>query len=192
VGGLCGGNLDLFNNAPGVLVVSKSEQFTAYDGTQTARYSGVLRSAVYRNGSNFLDFYYQFTNSQSSADSVGRLTMTNFSGFTTDVGSRMDNFDGSGMFRAGTQAVLGADRNGTGTVGFQFGTGQGAVGPGEHSATLVIRTNAVNYTLGSVTTQNGAVYTMAAYAPGAQIPEPPSPALLGVSLVVLAVIGRRK
>jgi hypothetical protein len=192
VGGFCGGSLDLFNNAPGVLVASVSQQLTASDGTQTASGGGQLRSAVYRNAANLLDFYYQFSSSPWSSDSLGRLTITDFSGFMTDVGQRMDDIDGAGMFLRGTQAVVGADRDGTGTIGFQFGAGQGGVGAGEHSATLVVRTNAVNYSLGSLTAQNGAVFTMAAYAPGAQIPEPPSAALLGLSLMALAVIGRRR
>jgi len=192
VGGVCGGTLDTFTNLPGTLLGTAVEQFTAYDGLHTARYSGELRSAVYRNAANKLDFYYQLSNSSGSAEAVARLTMTSFGGFTTDVGTRMDNWDGAGIFRTAVQNAVSADRDGGGTLGFQFGRGPGTVGPGEVSATMVIRTNAVNYTLGTVTTHSVAGYTMAAYAPSAQIPEPPSQALLGLSLVALAVIGRRR
>lgn len=194
VGGYCAGTLDIFNNMPGTLLDSTSVRFTASDAEDEALYSGVLRSAVYQNANNKLDFYYQFANSASSIDSVGRLTMTNFAGFTTNVGYRLDNFDGIGQFVAGTQAARSADRSASGgTVGFNFAGLNGEIDPGEISATMVIRTNAYHYTTGSVTTQNGAVYTTAAFAPaGSQVPEPGTYALMGAGLIALAVIRRRK
>jgi hypothetical protein len=193
VGGLCAGTLDIFNNLRGTLLDSASIGFTAVDAQNVPKYSGVLRSAVYRNASNTLDFYYQFSNASGSADSVGRLTMTNFAGFTTDVGYRMDDFDGGGLFLGGAQSALSADRSSTGgTIGFGFGVGGGQINPGETSASLVIRTNAVNYVAGSVTTQNGAVYTTAAFAPtGAPVPEPGSYIMMGLGLIGLAALRRR-
>ncbi len=194
VGGLCAGTLDVFSNLPGSLLDSNSVTFTAYDAQNVAKYSGVIRTAVYRNAMNTLDFYYQFSNRSWSPDSVGRLTMTNFAGFTTDVGYRMDNFDGAGIFTSASQAALSADRSSTGgTVGFGFGVGSGQINPGETSGTLVIRTNAVNYTLGSVTTQNGAVYTASAFAPtGSNIPEPGTYLMMGFGLIGMAALRRRK
>ena len=119
VGGYCAGALDVFANLPGTLLDSTNVSFTAADAQNVPKYSGVLRTAVYRNASNTLDFYYQFSNSSGSADSVGRLTMTNFAGFTTDVGYRMDDWDGASLFVAANQAPVGADRSiSGGTVGF--------------------------------------------------------------------------
>lgn len=195
VGGLCTGTLDIFSNTPGTLLDSNSTSFTAYDNRGDALYSGTLRAAVYRNASNTLDFYFQFVNNWYSEDSVGRLTMTNFAGFTTDVGYRSDNWDGGGIFRAGTQGPVGADRSASGgTVGFTFGSGWGQINPGETSSTMVIRTNAVNYTLGSVTTQNGAVYTASAFSPdgGAGVPEPSTYAMIGAGLAAVGMLRRRK
>ena len=193
VGGLCPGTLDIFSNLPGTLLNSTSVRFTALDAQNVARYSGVLRSAVYQNSSNFLDFYYQFSSSDASADSVGRLTMTNFGGFITNVGYRSDNWDGIGQFLAGTQDPLNADRSANGgTIGFGFGPLAGKIDKGETSATLVIQTNATAYTAGSVTTQNGAVYTTASFAPTvAAVPEPGTYVMIGAGLIGLAAFRRR-
>ena len=194
VGGFCAGTLDVFNNLPGSLLNSTSVRFTAFDAQNVPLYGGGLRTAVYRNDGNTLDFYYQLWNRDTSVDSVGRLTMTNFVGFTTDVGYRMDNWDGAGQFLGGTQAALSADRSASGgTIGFGFGAGLSQINPGEVSATMVIRTNASAYTAGSVTTQNGAVYTTASFAPvESGIPEPGTYALIGAGLIALAAMRRRK
>jgi len=200
VGGVCPGTLDVFSNLPGTLLASATDsRWNAYDAQGNALYGGVLRSAVYKNAGNTLDFYYQFASSGNSIDSVGRMTMTNFAGFTTNVGYRMDNWDDttgfSGQFLAATQAPVSADRSSSGgTVGFSFYGRGGAIDPSETSATLVIRTNAYDFTAGSLTTQNGAVYTTNAFAPTtlSGVPEPGTYVLIGAGLIAIAGFRRRK
>jgi len=45
---------------------------------------GTVYEDVYKSGS-FFDFYYQVANDNSSTDSLSRLTVGNFTGFTTSV-----------------------------------------------------------------------------------------------------------
>lgn len=53
------------------------------------------------------------------------------------------------------------------SAGFGFGSGASLFDPVETSATLVVRTNAMVHTAGSLTTQNGAVFTTPSLAPAA-------------------------
>ena len=196
-GGICGGTLDVFSNLPGTRLASATDSsWNAIDAWGNTLYGGVLRSAVYQNASNTLDFYYQFTSSGASIFSVGRLAMTNFAGFTTNVGYRMDNWDNEGQFLTGQQAPISADRSASGgTVGFSFYGLGGKLDPNETSATLVIRTNASAYnTAGSISTQNGALYTPSAFAPttGSAVPEPGTYMMMGTGLIALFALRRRK
>jgi hypothetical protein len=201
VGGFCGGTLDIFSNLPGTRLASATDSsWWANDDHGNPSYGGVLRSAVYRNAANTLDFYYQFSNSRASLASISRLTMTNFAGFTTNVGYRMDDWDNEGQFLAGQQAAISADRSlSGGTIGFSFapfffGSG-GNIDPRETSATLVIRTNAYAFTkAGSLTAQDCADYTTAAFAPttGSAVPEPGTYMMMGTGLIALFALRRRK
>src|SRR4051812_47302379 len=73
---------DTIQSAPGgTLKAAMSEQIA------TPTFTATLRSAVYdgpEQGTN-LDFYYQISNSANSADSLTRVTASNFAGFTTNV-----------------------------------------------------------------------------------------------------------
>src|SRR5215467_673702 len=80
--------------------------------------SGTVTSAVYRNSSGTLDFYYQVSNSASSSTAIARESNTNFTGFTTWTGFRTDAV---GPFVAGTVPYVTADSNAAGSViGFSF------------------------------------------------------------------------
>jgi hypothetical protein len=177
---------------------------TGQDSFGQILYTGTLRSAVYRNSlNNQLDFYYQFMNNSSSIDSVSRITMTSFAAFTTDVGFTTQDIDGtsgggspvkSNFVQNATlmQAPSLANRPSQGTVGFSFGNGSvpgDAIDPGETTRILVIRTNALNYTLGNTSTLNGAIATYQTFAP-TSIPEPGTYALIGVGLLGIG-LGRR-
>ena len=196
----CPAPLDVFDlTNPGQFVVGQSSSVTGVNAQGTILYTGSLRSAVYRNlSTGTLDFFYQYKNDSTSPDPISRLTMTNFAGFTTDIGYSNQNFDGGGNaqvnFRVGDQSPLFGERSSASTVGFSFGTGSSKIQAGEDSSTLVIRTNATNYLIGSTSVINGATTNLATYAPsnGSQVPEPGTYALLGAGLFALGLIRRQK
>jgi len=178
------GALSTFADSP-VLVTQVSTPVA------TPTYSGTLTSAVYTNAGGTLDFYYQFTNNQGSSDGIERLSMTSFTGFTTDVGYRTTAL---APFTAGAQAPLHADRSASGqTVGFFFTSSNQAgpylVDPGESSRTLVIRTNATQFFTGNTAIIDGFAANAPSFAPSA-IPEPAS--LAGLATIALGAITRRR
>lgn len=151
--------------APGVLLASLSSPFSF--STTSGVTSGTLITAVYRNGAN-LDFYYQIVNSPTSATPIARETDTNFVGFTTAVGFRLDGA-AVAPFVNGTIDPLTADVNAPGTVvGFQFGPPDSAkIQPGQTSDVFVISTNATSFTAGNATFIDGGSQTVAAFQPTA-------------------------
>jgi hypothetical protein len=157
--------------------------------------SGSLVSAVYRNSSGTLDFYYQVNNAANSATAIARETDDAFNGFLTFLGFRVDGSTLAGaLFVDGTVAPVTGDRNGgTGTtVGFSFNPPDGAkILPGLHSNVLVISTNAVNFQAGNASVIDGGTQTVASFQPSAATPEPASFALLGLGLLAVGGIGRK-
>ena len=196
----CPAPLDIFDlTNPGQFVVGQTSGVTGLNAQGGILYTGWLRSAVYQNlSTGTLDFFYQYKNDSTSPDPISRLTMTNFVGFTTNIGYSNQNFDGTGNaqvnFRAGDQAPLYGERSSASTVGFNFGTGSAKIEPGETSSILVIRTNATNYTIGSTSVINGATTNIATYAPtnGSSVPEPGTYALFGAGLFALCMLRRRQ
>jgi hypothetical protein len=157
----------------------------------TPTYSGTLTSAVYQNPGGTLDFLYQFSNSANSTDGIERLSMTSFTGFTTDVGYRTDAVS---PFVAGAQQPFFATRSANGSVvGFEFASNNQAgpylVSPGEASRTLVVRTNATQYFAGNTAIVDGFASNAPSFAPSA-IPEPAS--LAGLATIALGAIARRR
>ena len=151
--------------------------------------SGTLTSAVYRESSGTLDFYYQVMNNANSATAIARETDTNFAGFTTWTGYRLD---GSGPFVPGTVTPVTADRNSAGSViGFSFNPPDSAkILSGTTSNVLVISTDATAFTAGNASVIDGGTQTVAAFQPTTTIPEPATMLLFGGGLLALSSVRR--
>jgi hypothetical protein len=172
---------------PGTLLASLSAPFTTIDT------SGTLVSAVFREATGTLDFYYQVNSSLTSTGEISRTTDSLFTGFLTSVGFRLDGAAVAGsLFVNGIVGSTSADRNLAGSVvGFTFGPPDAfKVFPGTSSTVLVISTNATSFTSGFASLIDGGATTVASFAPAA-VPEPSTFALLGVSGLVFLRLRRR-
>lgn len=149
--------------------------YTGVNALGQTRFVATLDNRVYRdNVTGTLLFTYMVNNSTSSVDSITRLSTTDFAGFTLDVSS------------TDFQGFTHADRSANGSVvGFNdFGPGGAgpAVNPGEMSAFLVIRTDALYFGDGTTSLINGAIASGITFAPLAIVPEPGAFALAAVGL----------
>jgi hypothetical protein len=187
---------------PGTLLASLSAPFVSTLGTDR----GTIVSAVYVESGGTLDFYYQITNSltapncgaagQHSCDPLSRMTATDFFGFATSLGFRVDGSTLSGSpFVDGSVAPVTGDRNSVGdVVGFNFNPPDAAkIQPGQISDVLVISTNATQFGAGDVSVIDGGTMTVASFEPkGSPTPEPSSLLLLGTGLLGAASVLRKK
>jgi hypothetical protein len=151
--------------------------------TTAGNTSGTLTSAVFRESSGTLDFYYQVANSGASATALSREADTSFAGFTTFTGYRTDAVV---AFAVGTVAPVSADRNSTGALmGFSFSPPDAAkILPGLTSDILVISTNATLFAAGNASVIDGGTETVASFQPAvAAVPEPGTLLLLGAGLL---------
>jgi hypothetical protein len=159
--------------------------------------SGILRSAVYRNPTGTIDFYYQVFNNLASVTALSRESDTSFDSFQTFVAFRTDVSGLTGTtFTTPTSGIIPvtADRDASATtVGFNFvpvtpGT---KIPPGTTSAVLIISTNATAYAPGNAEVIDGGTVTVASFQPSSGVPEPATLAMIGGGLLALAAIRRR-
>src|SRR5215472_3115701 len=159
----------LTSAAPGTLLATLVSPFSF--ATTAGTTSGTILSAVYRNGTGTLDFYYQIANNAATATALARQSSTSFAGFLTQVAFRLDGGSLAGTaFTNGTAGIIPvtADRDASATtVGFNFvPTPPGTkIPPGTTSAVLVISTNAVNFSAGNATIIDGGGAVVASFQP---------------------------
>jgi hypothetical protein len=146
-------------------------------------FAGTLTSSVWLDSATgFMTFTYQLTNAAASPNAITRMTIDDFTGFTTDA---------SFQTPAGGLAPSSADRLLAHVVGFSFlgaPVGLGALAPGTTSAVLVVQTNAPAF-----------VPRFASVIDGGQVPDVlsfgpaiPEPASLGLLALVGGLLARRR
>ncbi|MBV8083299.1 MAG: hypothetical protein JO247_00645 [Chloroflexi bacterium] len=153
--------------APDVLTVSPSATQVATatntinvtDPSSGATINATYTENVYRDPTNTycancLTWVVKVANSWTSTDTVERVTVSNFAGFSTDIGT--DSNGAPGMTDTGTQSPVNVERNTSGSVlAWDFNTSGSEIQPGQTSHLLEIETNATQYKPGTVTVQDG-------------------------------------
>ncbi|MBV8902275.1 MAG: hypothetical protein JOZ22_01450, partial [Acidobacteriia bacterium] len=128
-------------------------------------------------------------------------TSQSFAGFTTDVSIVLNPADlppgtlftpgtvipTQGIFRSAPTPNNGA------TVGWNFDGAGNDVGPGLTSVTLIVKTDATNFSVGSIGITAGNTVNVAGYAPitGSTVPEPAMFLPAGAALLGLLAFRRR-
>ncbi len=175
--------------AGSVLLATNSGALT-FGTPPPATFSGTYTTSVYRDPvanlacptGGCLDFVYMVTNNGPSV--VESITASAFDSFITDVGYQ----PGTGVL----PTTVG--RSGFGTSGpvitWNF-PGAVEINAGQSSDLLIIETNALNYTTGTLSAQDGTAGNGVGFQP-TTVPEPMSMGLLGGGLALLGIARWRK
>ena len=110
---------DLFGAISGsVLATTGTVPLTSVPASFMSTYVAEVVADAGRGG--LLDFILQTTNSPASGDALGRITLTSFAGFATDVGTAIS----AGGLAGGTAPPVNITRSSAGNViGFNFAPG---------------------------------------------------------------------
>jgi hypothetical protein len=178
----------------GVDIVATSFGGTLLDSAITTitndSYQGTARTAVYSTATG-LDFYYQYSNDNTSAHGVARFSGSDFSSLGASLVNVFQTAAAFDMFTVGTEKSDYADRTSAGVIGFSFiPNGASKIMPGFTSLTQIIRTNATEYTKGNFGLLNG--YGDNARGFATAVPEPETYAMLLAGLGIVGTIIRRR
>lgn len=210
--GTCGCALVAGGPAQAVTINPGTEglTFTAFDpttqGTQLAftsvpgtalTFSAIMRSAVYRNSSGTLDFYYQIA--RTGAGTVGNqqidgFTAAIFQGFTVTGFSSANDLDGGGAFTAANNPGGSTTTTGRSLDGqvLQTAFAPNGLFDSETSATYIFRTNATLFTTGTFGIIDGSTFSGLAFAPAVPEPGTWSMMILGFGMIGGALRYRRR
>jgi hypothetical protein len=186
---------DATGDPTGTLLADEVEPF--FFATTSGAFKGTLESAVYRESGGTLDFYYQVNNTSTSTsgtpDTVEHANGSNFVGFTTAAGYRMDGGFAGTTFTASSLTPDTANRNASGSVvEFNYNVFglTDDIPTGSSTSVLVISTNATMFVPGNASAIDSATTTVPSFQPA--VPEPGSITLLGSILFGIAAIARRR
>jgi len=158
----------------------------------SGNYSGTLTSTVISgdvsNPLGGLTFTYLISNNAGSLDSIERMTISSFAGFSTDVSFQVPAVGVPPTF---------IDRNPApgDVVGFSFFSapiGSGVILPGTNSALLVVQTDAPTFQPSFAHVLDGTTALVASYAPAFGIPEPSTLVLAALGGLALLIYRRRR
>jgi hypothetical protein len=175
--------------APHGTVTAFTPTTSTFTGTEVGSFSmtfsnaaeqGTVYENVYQSGNTF-DFYYQVANDAASTDSLYRLTVGNFTGFSTSVDYLLNGGD----------APTSANRQTSGdSIGFNI-----EIDPGTISDWIEVATNATNYgPTGTIALQDSIATNFSnSLDPALGVaPEPSTYAMLFGGLALLGFCLRRK
>jgi hypothetical protein len=154
-------------------------------------WNGTAQTAVYRSDTGGLDFYYQYTNSASSANGIHRFTGFDFRSLGDADVHVFQTATGFGTFSNGTVTSNFADRSHGGVIGFDFTpVGNGDIAPGTTSYIQIIRTSATLYQPGNFVITNGVSENAAGFATA--VPEASTTSMVLSGLGLIGLIGSRR
>lgn len=168
----------------GTVVASETEPFSGTLGSATI--SGSLFSEVLNVGSPTspqYDFIYQVTNTGTAGDdSIARLSLSSFTGFTTDVSDSTVSIQGSL-----TSSVTASDIADTGgsVIAFDFNDTPGQIPLGHTTDTLIVATDATTWTQGNGSLTDDAIANTEVVVPvyGILMSNVPEPGTIGLMAV---------